>query len=542
MTRDPDPDTPTSASPDEPGPGQKQPGSLGHETTIDQEILEKRAEVDPVPVLVELNLRYGGGLEEAKERFQRLFNDQFRDQLKPPELEVIAQTYFRCMLRVKQIQGLVDQDQFDQPGDRRIERAWTDRAIYRVWLDHEVQPLLDRSAGTVKADAARRSYAAAGGGITWAVIDSGIDATHPHFSTYGTLDTKLAPDGSIERGGDLFKYHKDFTKSAPTKPEQNAASALTDPYGHGTHVAGIIAGALPENWNKRNEPLTVKIGAHRATTDIEKTTEIEPIHERTLPDHATLSGIAPRCKLISLRVLDEKGKGRASDVMNALFHVRVNLNGEGKLPLVHGVNISLGYDFNAKAYACGHSPLCVEVDRVVRSGVVVVVAAGNTGYGSVPARYGTRDTGLSLTINDPGNAARAITVGSTHRDQPHTYGVSYFSSKGPTADGRLKPDIVAPGERITSCAAGKNRDALLKALEIKDIEPGVFFYLDDTGTSFAAPHVSGVIAAFLSIRDEFTGQPEEVKRIFLENATSLGRERYFEGHGLVDLMRAIQAV
>src|SRR3712207_9368856 len=61
----------------------------------------------------------------------------------------------------------------------------------------------------------------------------------------------------------------------------------------------------------------------------------------------------------------------------------------------------------------------------------------------------------TMTINDPGNAALAITVGATHRDMPHTYGVSYFSSKGPTGDGRLKPDLVAPGERITSCAAGK---------------------------------------------------------------------------------------
>jgi hypothetical protein len=58
----------------------------------------------------------------------------------------------------------------------------------------------------------------------------------------------------------------------------------------------------------------------------------------------------------------------------------------------------------------------------------------------------------------------------------------------------------------------------------------------------AAPHVSGAIAGFLSIRNEFIGRPETVKRLFCENATSLGRERYFEGHGLVDLMRTIQAV
>jgi subtilisin family serine protease len=65
-------------------------------------------------------------------------------------------------------------------------------------------------------------------------------------------------------------------------------------------------------------------------------------------------------------------------------------------------------------------------------------------------------------------------------------------------------------------------------------------YVDDSGTSMAAPHVSGAIAAFLSIR-RVHQRPEEVKRLFLANATSLGRERYF-GHGLVDLMRSIQSV
>ena len=58
----------------------------------------------------------------------------------------------------------------------------------------------------------------------------------------------------------------------------------------------------------------------------------------------------------------------------------------------------------------------------------------------------------------------------------------------------------------------------------------------------AAPHVSGAIAAFLSVRREFIGQAERVKEIFLSTATDLRRDRYFQGHGLVDLMRAIQSV
>jgi subtilisin family serine protease len=247
-----------------------------------------------------------------------------------------------------------------------------------------------------------------------------------------------------------------------------------------------------------------------------------------------LAGLAPRAKLVSLKVLDDDGNGSSMNVVRALEHVRTELNGQ-KLIRVHGVNLSLGYEFDPEWFACGQSPLCVAVNRLVRSGVVVVVAAGNTGYGTLKSVQRLTSTGFAMSINDPGNAELPITVGSTHRDMPHTYGVSYFSSKGPTGDGRAKPDLVAPGERITSCGAGK---ALTKAGK----QSGDPLYVEDSGTSMAAPHVSGVIAAFLSIRREFAGEPEQVKDIFTQSATSLGRERSFQGHGLVDLMRAIQSV
>ena len=129
-------------------------------------------------------------------------------------------------------------------------------------------------------------------------------------------------------------------------------------------------------------------------------------------------------------------------------------------------------------------------------------------------------------------------MGATHRDEPYRYGVSYFSSKGPTGDGRLKPDLVAPGERILACAAGGKRTLIERKLGGNR----VCHYLEDSGTSMAAPHVAGVIAAFLSVRREFIGQPERVKQIFLDSASDLGRERYLQGRGLVDLMRAIQSV
>jgi serine protease AprX len=89
----------------------------------------------------------------------------------------------------------------------------------------------------------------------------------------------------------------------------------------------------------------------------------------------------------------------------------------------------------------------------------------------------------------------------------------------------------------TSCAAGKVLRNANGPVPEEDIG-----YIDDSGTSMAAPHVSGAIAAFLSIRREFIQKPMKVKEIFTSTATCLGRERYFQGNGLVDLMRAIQSV
>jgi subtilisin family serine protease len=250
-----------------------------------------------------------------------------------------------------------------------------------------------------------------------------------------------------------------------------------------------------------------------------------------------ISGMAPKCELVSLKVLDRFGQGTASNVIAALAHVQA-INHYGRELHIHGINLSLGYPFDPKWFACGHSPLCVEVNRLVKSGVVVVIAAGNSGYGTLMTKEGQSDASLDLTINDPGNAEYAITVGSTHREEPHRYGVSYFSSKGPTGDGRYKPDLLAPGERIVSCAAAKSR-LVSEETENSD-EPCSYF--ETSGTSMAAPHVSGAIAAFLSIRREFIGEPERVKQIFCSTATDLGRDRYFQGSGLVDLMRAIQSV
>jgi serine protease AprX len=388
--------------------------------------------------------------------------------------------------------------------DREAGQSGSGSAIYRIWPDFRTRALINRSAATVKADAARTAFTAIGTGIVWAVVDSGIAGDHPHFAAYQTLSVS-APVS-----------HRDLT---------GGKSPLTDEFGHGTHVAGILAGGLTETAER---PLT----AVRAERDHDNnvTYRPEPV--------TAMNGMAPACRLVSYKVLGDKGDGDVSAIIAALQDIQ-QVNSYGRDIKIHGVNLSVGYPFDPKWFACGQSPVCVEVTRLVQSGVVVVVAAGNTGYGYEQDFFkGAVTAGMDLTINDPGNAEQALTVGSTHRDMPHQYGVSYFSSKGPTGDGRAKPDLVAPGERILSCAAGST---LADVLAKPGVGAGVD-YVEDSGTSMSAAHVSGVIAAFLSIRREFIGCPTQVKDVFTGTATDLGRITHFQGHGLIDLMRAIQSV
>jgi subtilisin family serine protease len=166
----------------------------------------------------------------------------------------------------------------------------------------------------------------------------------------------------------------------------------------------------------------------------------------------------------------------------------------------------------------------MEAARVHNSGVVVVAAAGNDGRADFSYRGGLPREGYrTVSISDPGNTQAVITVGSTHRIEPHAYGVSYFSSRGPTGDGRAKPDLVAPGEKITGPVPGEKSARM-------------------DGTSMAAPHVSGAAALLLARYRELIGNPERVKRVLCESATDLGRERDYQGNGMLDILRALQSV
>lgn len=383
--------------------------------------------------------------------------------------------------------------------------------VYKVWLDRDCGAFINKSYRTIKCDAGQTAFGASGADIVWAVADTGIQGDHPHFKRHETL--KLPPGVN----------HRDFTgdDAIASEPEH----ALIDEDGHGTHVAGIIAGETILNGDTAKGPA---ISAINVAVKRRVDTGPPETNQETLP---LIAGAAPKTKLVSLKVLKTRRSGKVSMLLAAIGYVQ-HVNEYGRNLRIHGLNLSLGYSFDPEWFAAGQSPVCKEVDRLVKSGVVVVAAAGNGGYGTVTTQSGQSEKAAhASTIADPGNAELAITVGSTHRDRPHEYGVSYFSAKGPTADGRNKPDLVAPGERIVSCALAPPNSPADTA-----------WFREETGTSMAAPHVSAAIAAFLSVRAEFIGRPERVKALFLAHATDLGRRPEFQGAGLIDLMRTLQAV
>lgn len=453
-----------------------------------------------IGVLIQLRTTYGTRL--ARERLAGLVRSvTHRDD----EVAVDRPSpYATVSLTPTQIRRLVSADSenadSDDPSAATSSRA-PRGCIHRMWPNFEIGGLMLRSGPATKCVAAHRTFDARGQGIVWAVLDSGIDAEHAHFDQYDNL-----------RGLPAGLESKSFVTS-------DHADAHVDNNGHGTHVAGIIAGGLA-------------VGAQ--ATGVGWFRDAAGNDERRRLTVAGITGMAPECKLLSCKVLRDDRTGDVTALLDALLYIQ-ELNEHGRNIRVHGVNISVGHMFDPAWFAAGLTPVCQEVDRLVNSGVVVVVAAGNTGYGYAKDPNGrSMRLGFDTTINDPGNAELAITVGSTS-SSPHRTGVSYFSSKGPTGDGRMKPDLVAPGERIISAAAGQ---LLEHARQADDAAT----YIESTGTSMAAPHVSGAAAGFLSVKREFIGRPDLVKQVLMSSATDLGRAQAFQGAGMLDAMRALQSL
>ncbi|MEU6378989.1 S8 family serine peptidase [Streptomyces sp. NPDC046909] len=383
--------------------------------------------------------------------------------------------------------------------------------ILSVTANRQASSAVVRSRATIKADAAEQVFSVNCSSIGWAVVDSGIDARHPAFYDWDTtatpepvprhsriprafnfvgvrktLSLDALNDGRIDWPKALPFAEIDLTTVPATAqpsevPRYQSYTTPLDP--HGTHIAGIIGGWWPR-----------------------------PEEE--------FRGICPRIQLYDFRVLGDEGTGDEFSIVTALQAIRY-INEQAGRFVIAGVNISLSVPHDVASHSTGWTPVCIECDRLSRSGVVVVAAAGNSGYAGAVHTLGRDYRGAS--ISDPGNADSVITVGSTHRSNPHRHGVSYFSSRGPTGDGRPKPDLLAPGEDID----GPIPDQGIAALH---------------GTSQAAAHVSGAAAMLLARNRELIGRPERVKQILCATATDLGRERHYQGSGLVDVLRAMQSV
>ncbi len=433
--------------------------------------------------------------------------------------------------------------------------------VQRVFLNRRAELASQPGISTIKADAATRLFNVSCKDITWAIIDAGIATQHPAFKDHsaGPLTVSPAPDkrpsrvrktfdfslidqirnfdlvtafeGSKNggayvkvivdelaalpgRGGDL----KAFRKTAQQHLKQIAAQLEADlqpdwalieplislagddgealPSDHGTHVAGTLGA----DWRKLSDR---RDGSGKE-------------------EKVILQGVCPDINLYDFRVL-VPGDIEATEfaIVAALEFIQyLNQRTSRTRPAVHGVNISMSIPHEVKNYGCGATPVCMACDRIAATGVVVVAAAGNRGWNEEELGFGNF---VFCSITDPGNAQQVITVGATHCAKPHTYGVSYFSSRGPTGDGRIKPDLVAPGEKIKGPIRG---------LADQDLD----------GTSMAAPFVSGAAAMLMSRHRELVGNAARVKQVLLETATDLGREKYFQGHGLVDVLRALQSI
>jgi subtilisin family serine protease len=432
--------------------------------------------------------------------------------------------------------------------------------LWGVSTNRPVEASVWRSRIACKADAATRLFKLSCRDVRWAVIDSGIDARHPAFARRNA-EGRLSVDGldgaqssesrvvgtwdfatiravlaglPVDRDGDANAEApagaaRVAEPAEPAAPAETPEISLEDEGSLEDQIEDWVAVGRAVDWDTIAPRLEIAHDEGYTPPADDHGTHVAGIlaadwraFDSPTPGEHDVQGMCPDILIYDLRAFDDRGASDEFQILSAMQFVR-HLNAHADRQLVHGVNLSFSVRHEVDKYASGATPVCEEAHRLVGSGVIVVAAAGNEGRGGYVTKGRSIEGYRTVSITDPGNADKVITVGSTHGDKPHTYGVSYFSSRGPTGDGRAKPDLVAPGERITSPVP----DA---GLQSKD------------GTSQAAPHISGACALLIARHPELMGQPERVKQVLLETCTDLGRERAFQGAGIVDVLRAIQAV
>jgi len=356
-----------------------------------------------------------------------------------------------------------------------------DPRVTRVVVDRPAVATLDRTGAAVGAVVAREEFGLSGRSVGVAVIDSGVSGGHN--------------DLYLNRNGRRFEHVEHFRDFASSySPGVWAAQTPFDPYGHGTHVTGVIAG---NGYESR--------GARR--------------------------GVAHNVRLVGLKVLDGEGRGYISDVIAALDYaisIRSTYN-------IRVINVSVAA---AVTESYVRDPLTVAARRAVEAGIVVVTSAGNLGRN---ARGQTQFGGVTA----PGNAPWVLTVGaSSHAGTaPRSDDViADFSSRGPTwIDFAAKPDLVAPAVGTESLSDPQSRlyaelpDYLLDGVYNTWYKP----YLSLSGTSMAAPVVTGTIALMLEANPKLT--PNAVKAILQYTAQwRSGDHVLAQGAGLLNTRGAVR--
>ncbi|SFF47191.1 Serine protease, subtilisin family [Actinacidiphila alni] len=337
------------------------------------------------------------------------------------------------LVRVRKAAGAGVWNTLTTPVQGSVERAAAP-GVRHIWLDGKYRAAVDPDSGTAQIGApAAWSAGYDGTGVKVAVLDTGIDATHPDLKGKVVAEHNFTPAPSAD----------DFV-------------------GHGTHVASTIAGSG-----------TASAGRHE--------------------------GVAPGARLLNGKVLDDDGYGDDAGII-AGMQWAVDQGADV-------VNMSLGQDDTP-----GADPVEDALNTLSeQSGTLFVVAAGNTG----PA---------AGTVSSPAAAAEALTVGAVdHDDVP-----AAFSSRGPTADGDLKPDLTAPGVDIIAAKAAHGVIG----------DPAGDGYVSLSGTSMATPHAAG--AAALLAQQHPSWDARRLKAQLTATAVPrAGTTAFVQGTGRVDVPRAL---
>jgi subtilisin family serine protease len=343
-----------------------------------------------------------------------------------------------------------------------------------VYPNLEVQVTLMDSVPLINADDVweikdSQGQNLTGANITIGIIDTGIDYTHPD------LGGCFGPGCKVIGGWDFV--HND--------------SDPIDDHGHGTHCAGIAVGS----------------------------------------GEGGLKGVSPDAKLYAYKALSSVGTGSSDNIIAAIDR-SVDPNQDGDFSdHLDVISLSIGRNCGGSySESCGpDDSLSTAIDNVVESGVVAVVAAGNSGPNA-------------STIWTPGTARNAITVGASYKkDYNGTYSRDYnpridqltsFSSRGPVNIGNetiIKPDIVAPGAIICS----SRYDSAWNGSECLDQK-----HVQISGTSMATPHIAGAVAIIKQTNSSYS--PKEIKDLLKNTSVDLGYDPNAQGAGRVDVLSAIQ--